>query len=163
MKISQTNFSMFKPMSREQRQEVHSNPFGINFKGNVLTSDVFETTKAKEENVKQDLFPTFTKLTNKSKMVASAFVGGINSFNDTFRSRINSVISFGRQISENIANSWEKAKNTEITFDVKGLAESISSRFNNTYSVNNLLKRPVDDLGSMLTTELNAYRESLKA
>ena len=54
-------------------------------------------------------------------------------------------------------------KNTEITFDVKGLAESISSRFNNTYSVNNLLKRPVDDLGSMLTTELNAYRESLKA
>lgn len=163
MKISQTNFSMFKPMSREQRQEVHSNPFGINFKGNVLTSDVFETTKAKEAKASQELFPTFTKLTNKSKMVASAFVGGMNSFNDAFRSRINSIVSFGRQVRENISNSWERAKNTEITVDFKGLVESISSRFNNTYSVNNLIKRPVDDLGSMLTAELNTYRESLKA
>lgn len=163
MKISQTNFSMFKPMSREERQEVHSNPFGINFKGNVLTSDVFETTKAKEQKLQSNPFEGFTKLTNKSKMVASAIVGGMNSFNDAFRSRLNSVVSFGRQVRDNIANSWEKAKNTEITIDFKGLGETIASKFNNTYSVNNLLKRPADDLGSMLTTELNAYRESLKA
>ena len=53
MKISQTNFSMFKPMSKEERQEVHSNPFGINFKGNVLTSDVFESSKQKKLTAQQ--------------------------------------------------------------------------------------------------------------
>ena len=163
MKISHTNFSMFKPMCKEERQEVHSNPFGINFKGNVLTSDVFESTKAKEAAASTNPFEPFTKLTNKSKMVASAFVGGMNSFNEAFRSRINSIISFGRQIRDNIANSWEKAKNTEITFDFKGLAESISSKFDNSYSVNNLLKRPVDDLHTMFAIEHAAYKESLKA
>lgn len=162
MKISQTNFSMFKPMSREQRQEVHSNPFGINFKGNVLTSDVFETTKAKESNGSNP-FESFTKLTNKSKMVASAIVGGMNSFNESFRSRVNSIVNFGRQVRDNIANSWEKAKNTEITIDFRGLGEAIASKFDNSYSVNNLLKHPVDDLGAMLTSELNTYRDSLKA
>ena len=163
MKISQTNFSIFKPMSKEERQEVHSNPFGINFKGNVLTSDVFESTKAKETTNSSNPFDSFTKLTNKSKMVASAFVGGMNSFNEAFRSRINSIISFGRQIKDNIANSWEYAKNTEIKLDFKGLTESIASKFNNQYSVNNLLKQPVDDIGAMFATELAAYKESLKA
>lgn len=163
MKISQTNFSMFKPMSRDERQEVHSNPFGINFKGNVLTSDVFETTKAKETTASSNPFEAFTKISSKSKMVASAFVGGMNSFNEAFRSRINSIISFGRQIKENIANSWEKAKNTEITIDFKGMADAIASKFDNSYSVNNLLKRPVDDLHTMFAIEHAAYKESLKA
>lgn len=163
IKISQSNFSIFKPMSREERQEVHSNPFGINFKGNVLTSDVFESSKAKETNSSSNPFEQFTKMTNKSKMVASAVVGSMNSFNDAFRSRINSIISFGRQVKENIANSWEKAKNTEITFDFRSLADSIASKFNNQYSVNNLLKQPVDDLGVMFRNEHDAYKESLKA
>ena len=163
MKISQTNFSMFKPMSKEERQEVHSNPFGINFKGNVLTSDVFESSKAKETNSSTNPFAAFSSVTNKSKMVASAVVGGMNSFNEAFRSRINSIISFGRQVKDKIANSWEKAKNTEISLDLKGLAESISSKFDNSYSVNNLLKRPVDDLHTMFAVEHAAYKESLKA
>ncbi len=161
MKISQTKFGMFKPMSREERQEVHSNPFGINFKGNVLAADVFESSKAKETNSLSS--NPFAKMTNKSKMVASAFVGSINSFNEAFRSRVNSIISFGKQIKENIANSWEFAKNTEIKLDFKGLTESIASKFNNQYSVNNLLKQPVDDLGAMFAAEHQAYKESLKA
>lgn len=162
MKISNTKFGIFKPMTKSERQEVHSNPFGINFKGNVLAADVFESSKAKETNASTSTNP-FAKMTSKSKMVASAFVGSMNSFNEAFRSRINSIISFGRQIKENIANSWEYAKNTEIKFDFKGLTESIASKFNNQYSVNNLLKQPVDDLGTMFASELGAYKESLKA
>ena len=92
----------------------------------------------------------------KSKLFASAIVGGINSFNEAFKSRMNAVISFGRKVRDNIAQSWETAKNTEISFDVKGLAESISNKFNNPYSVNNLAKRPVADLESMLKQELEA-------
>ena len=152
MKITNTNFSLFnKPLSKEERQEVHSNPFGINFKGNVLTSDVFESSKVKESNNNTSTNP-FAAVSNKSKMVASAFVGGINSFNEAFRSRINSIISFGRQVKDSIASSWEKAKNTEITLDFRTLADSISSKFNNQYSVNNLLKQPVDDLSAMFKT-----------
>ena len=163
MKISNTKFGMFKPLSKTERQEVHSNPFGINFKGNILASDVFETSKPKEVNSTTTGSNPFTTLTNKSKMVASAVVGSMNSFNEAFRSRINSIISFGRKIGENIANSWEYAKNTEIRLDFKGLTESISSKFNTKYSVNNLLKQPVDDLGAMFRTEHHAYVESLKA
>ncbi len=160
LRISQTKFGMFKPMSKDERQEVHSNPFGINFKGNVLAADVFESSKAKETNSSSN---PFAQMSNKSKMVASAVVGSMNSFNEAFRSRINSIISFGRQVKDSIANSWEKAKNTEISLDFKGLVESVSSKFNNQYSVNNLLKHPVDDLSEMFRAEHDAYRESLKA
>lgn len=161
MKITNTNFSLFnKPLSKEERQEVHSNPFGINFKGNVLTSDVFESSKAKETTNTASTNP-FAAVSGKSKMVASAFVGGINSFNEAFRSRINSIISFGRQIKDSIANSWEKAKNTEISLDFRTLADSISSKFNNQYSVNNLLKQPVDDLSTMLKTCESDYKTEL--
>ena len=160
MKITNTNFSLFnKPLSKEERQEV-SNPFGINFKGNVLTSDVFESSKVKESNNNTSTNP-FAAVSNKSKMVASAFVGGINSFNEAFRSRINSIISFGRQVKDSIASSWEKAKNTEITLDFRTLADSISSKFNNQYSVNNLLKQPVDDLSTMLKTCESDYKTEL--
>ena len=75
---------------------------------------------------------------------------------DGFDDKGNAVISFGRQVRDNIAQSWETAKNTEISFDLKGLAESISNKFNNPYSVNNLTKRPVSDLESMLKQELEA-------
>lgn len=160
MKISNTNFGMFKPMSKDERQEVHSNPFGINFKGNVLAADVFESSKTEKSS---EVSNPFAKMSNKSKMVASAFVGSMNSFNEMFRSRVNSLISFGRQIRDNISNSWEFAKNTEIKLDFKGLTESIASRFNNQYSVNNLLKQPVDDLGAMFASEHQSYKESLKA
>ncbi len=163
LKITQTKFGMFKPMSKEERQEVHSNPFGINFKGNVLAADVFESSKAKEATEASASTNPFAKMTNKSKMVASAVVGSMNSFNEAFRSRVNSIISFGKQIKDNIVNSWEFAKNTEIKLDFKGLTESIASKFNNQYSVNNLLKRPVDDLGEMFAQEHLAYTESLKA
>ena len=97
LRISQTKFGMFKPMSKDERQEVHSNPFGINFKGNVLAADVFESSKAKETNSSSN---PFAQMSNKSKMVASAVVGSMNSFNEAFRSRINSIISFGRQVKD---------------------------------------------------------------
>lgn len=161
MKITNTKFELFRPLSKQERQEVHSNPFGINFKGNVLAADVFESSKAKETNVTKT--NPFEKITNKSKMVASAVVGSMNSFNEAFHSRINSIISFGRQIRDNISNSWEYAKNTEIKIDFKGMKDSIASRFNNQYSINNLVKMPVEDLGTMLATELETYQESLKA
>ena len=90
MKITNTKLDLFRPLSKQERQEVHSNPFGINFKGNVLAADVFESSKAKETNATKS--NPFEKITGKSKMVASAVVGSMNSFNEAFRTRINSII-----------------------------------------------------------------------
>lgn len=161
IKISQSSFNLFRPMSKDERQEAHSNPFGINFKGNVLAADVFESSKAKES--KSAGTNPFAQMSNKSKMAASAVVGSMNSFNEAFRSRMNSIISFGRQVKDSISSSWEKAKNTEISLDFRGLAETISSKFNNQYSVSNLSKQPVDDLGAMFRAEHDSFKETLKA
>ena len=153
--IAKVSQNIFKPRSTENNQSAAhtSNPFGINFKGNVLAADVFESSAPKESNGSNN---PFAAAGQKSKLFASAIVGGINSFNEAFKSRMNAVISFGRKVRDNIAQSWETAKNTEISFDVKGLAESISNKFNNPYSVNNHTKRPVSDLESMLKQELEA-------
>lgn len=159
IRIEKPSFGMFKPMSKDERQGTHSNPFGINFKGNVLAADVFESSKKKEaEGVSSN---PFASINSKSKMAASAIVGSMNSFNEAFRSRMNSIVSFGRQIKENISSSWERAKNTEISLDFRGLADTISSKFNNPYSVNNLLKQPADELGAMFRGELDSYSEKV--
>lgn len=151
--IAKVTPNIFKTQSSETKQSNHSNPFGINFKGNVLAADVFESSKAKE---KEPANNPFAGTTEKSKLFASAIVGSINSFNNSFKSRMNAILSFGRQMKENIANSWEKAKNTEISFDFNALTESIATKFNNPYSVGNLTKRPTTDLEAMLKQEIEA-------
>ena len=157
-KISQNIFRTKSPENNaEQNQGTHSNPFGINFKGNVLTADIFQSSKTKEAGESSNPFAgSFAKASEKSKLFASAIVGNINSFNDSFKSRMNAVVSFGRQMKDNIVQSWDKAKNTEITFDFNGLAESVAAKFNNPYSVNNLTKQPVMDLEEMFKQELGA-------
>lgn len=122
-----------------------SNPFGISFKGNVIQADVFQTTSNREG----------VSIRERGKMFVSAVVGNINSFNNAIKSRLNSVVSFGRQVKDNVANWWEQAKNTEITFDLNGLSQFVSEKFhNNPYGVNNLVKRPVNELEEMLKVEL---------
>lgn len=124
-----------------------SNPFGISFKGNVIQADIFQTTANREHSG--------VSIRERGKMFMSAVVGNINSFNNAIKSRLNTVVSFGRQVKDNVANWWEMAKNTEVTFDMNGLGRFISERFhNNPYGVNNLLKRPVCELEEMLRAEL---------
>lgn len=141
---------IFKSLKSENKNSVQghsSNPFGISFKGNVIQADVFQTTTAKEN--------TGIGIREKGKMFMSAVVGNINSFNSAIKSRLNSVVSFGRQVRDNVANWWEQAKNTEITFDLNELSKFVSEKFNNNpYNVNNLTKRPVNELEDMLKAEL---------
>lgn len=148
-KVSSNIFN--KPSANNQKPQSHSNPFGINFKGNVLAADVFETSKPKEANSSAN---PFAQVSEKSKLFASAIVGNMNSFNNSFKSRMNAVINFGKQVRENLAQSWEKAKSTEISFDFQALTDSIATKFNNPYSVNNLSKRSVSELEEMLNKEL---------
>ncbi len=141
---------VFKALTKTEKtnsQPHASNPFGISFKGNVIQADVFETTAAKETPANM--------IKEKGKMFASAVVGNINSFNEAIKSRLNSVVSFGRRVRDNMANWWEQAKNTEVTFDLNELSKFVNQKFQwNEYSVSNLAKRPVNDLENMLRAEL---------
>ena len=161
LSIGKFNFGVIKQISGTKKQETqqsssaHSNPFGINFKGNVYAADVFESSKAQSSSSANNN-SILNKASEKAKMFTSSIVGGINSFNNSLKSRFNSVISFGRQVRDNIAQSWENAKNTNIEFDFNGLKDYISSKFDYSYSVSNLQKKPVAQLEEMLLNELSA-------
>ena len=123
-----------------------TNPFGVSFKGNVIHADVFESTKIENTEVAEN------KVVNRGKLFISAVVGNINNFNDSIKSRMNSVVSFGRQIKERTSQAIQKIANTQIDF--KAMGESIRNTFMNPYSVDNLSKRPVGELEELLKAEL---------
>lgn len=138
--------NLTKTEAKTENKTNASNPFGISFKGNVIQADVFQTTN--KEN-------TVNSIKEKGKMFMSAVVGNINAFNNELKSRVNSVVSFGRKVRDNVNNWWQMAKSTEITFDLNELTRFVNEKFNNNpYSVSNLTKRPVNELRDLLNAEL---------
>lgn len=99
---------LFNTSKHEQTtQRNSSNPFAAtSFKGNVLTADVFESSAKKNEN----------KVSATEKLKASALVGSISGYGEKFQHMINSVISFGNKVKENVVNGWNKMNSIEISF-----------------------------------------------
>ncbi len=99
---------LFNTSKHEQTtQRNSSNPFAAtSFKGNVLTADVFESSAKKNEN----------KISATEKLKASALVGSISGYGEKFQHMINSVISFGNRVKENVVNGWNKMNSIEISF-----------------------------------------------
>lgn len=152
-KVTMSNFGLgiFRAKTSQNNQEMQntskaSNPFGVSFKGNVIHADVFEKTKiVNGESLKN-------KVANRGKLIVSALVGNMNNFNDSIKSRMNSIVSFGKQIKERTAETFHKIAHTEINF--RAMGKSIKNTFVNPYSVKNLSKQPVGDLERMLQEEL---------
>ncbi len=144
-------FRTNKSAEKTAQNTASTNPFGINFKGNVIQADVFETTKS------SPLANFREKLANRGKIFKSSMVSGVNSFNNALKSRVDSVVNFGRKIRENVSDFWNKANNINVGSELKNTFSSIYDRFKvgNEYSVKNLTKRPVNDLEAMLREELN--------
>ena len=97
------------------------------------------------------------RISNKSKMLSSVVVGSINKINSAIGTRLNSVVSFGNRIRENVSGLWNQAKNIEITFDMAGIGHTLMSKLpemSNRNSINNLSKLPVGELEDMLIAEL---------
>ncbi len=115
-----------------------TNPFGVSFKGNVIQADVFESVKK---------ISPISKINEKSKLFASAVVSGINNFNEAFKSRMNSVVSFGKKITTNVFDTLERIGKTEITFDMEGIKNKIFP--DRQYSVKNLSSKTVNELQDM--------------
>ena len=93
-----------------------TNPFGVSFKGSVIHADVFE--KVSEVAQKETLR---SKVANRGKLMVSALVGNINNFNDAMKSRMNSIVSFGKKVTTNVFDTIERIGNTEITFDMSDI------------------------------------------
>lgn len=148
MEIKSISSKIFKTASKTAARTTEhnqTNPFGVSFKGNMVTADVFTNTSSKLAQ----------KASNKGKMVVSAIVGSMNDFSSAMSARLNSVVSFGRRIKENAADLWDKANKYEIHFD---FVDSITTRISelNKYGVDNLRKNhSVSELEEMLTSQIN--------
>lgn len=119
-------------------RQLTTNPFGVSFKGNVIQADVFES--ANKSNITQNI-------TEKSKLFASAVVSGINNFNESFKARMNSMVSFGKKITTNVFDTIERIGNTEITFDLNGIKNRLFP--DRQYSVKQLTNQSTGDLRAM--------------
>lgn len=124
------DFKLNRTAAKEKNESLHTNPFGITFKGVLLQSDVFESS-AQKPALKD-------KLESGTKLLTSAWVGTINKFN----SMKSAAISFGKRVKEVTVNTIDKLNNTEVDFDIFK------------YNVSRLQKRPVNELEGMLSKEL---------
>lgn len=124
---------LFNTSKHEQTtQRNSSNPFAAtSFKGNVLTADVFESSSKKNDN----------NISATDKLKASAFVGSISGYGEKFQHLINSVISFGNRVKENVVNGWNKMNSIEISF---APAREVMGSFYG--SIKDTLNTPMSDI-----------------
>lgn len=144
MEIKSISSKIFRAAPRATEQN-HTNPFGVSFKGNMVTADVFKSTTPKLAE----------KVSNKGRMVVSAIVGSMNDFSSAMSARLNSVVSFGRRIKENATILWDKANNTKIPLNFMDAIITKMSEMNR-YGVENLRKNnAVPELEGILSTHIN--------
>ena len=139
-------FNKFKALRANKNNEVKkndavsTNPFGITFKGNMIQMDVFEKTDKTEKATTAS--PSLKeRLQNTGKLLASAWVGTINKFS-SFKTN---AIAFGNKLKDSTIAFGHKLKeigNTQVEFDVFK------------YNVSRLQNKPVGELKTMLTNEL---------
>ena len=145
MQIGKLSLHTIKAAQRTNAQQnaqvnkLSTNPFGVSFKGNVIQADVFESAKKSSTNIAE-----------RSKLFASAVVSGINNFNESFKSRMNAIVSFGKKVTTDVFDTIERIGNTEITFDMTGLKNRLFP--DRQYSVKNLGNKSVDELKEMWTS-----------
>lgn len=108
-KVNQLSHRIFNTSKNEQLTSRTSNPFAAsNFQKNILTEDVFESSKSKEGNK-----ISFTgNISASSKRIYSTFVGSINDFGSKLAEGIESIKAFGSRMKEGIVNTcvntWNK-------------------------------------------------------
>lgn len=113
MEIKNISNRIFKASPNKiENAGAHTNPFGVSFKGNIINADVFEKT----ENKSRISFGSnlVERVGERSKLAMSAIVGSVNSVNQAFGARIDSIVKFGRRIKENASRTWESLNNIKI-------------------------------------------------
>lgn len=130
MEIKSISQKIFRTSPKvNENNASHTNPFGVNFKGKMISADVFES--AEKTGIVSNIAE---KVGNKCKMLTSAIVGSIGDMNSAISSRLNSVVDFGRRVKENInglglnisgglSRTWDYLNNTNL-FITMGLRKN---------------------------------------
>jgi len=129
--------------TEKTNQKAQTNPFGITFKGNIIQMDVFEKAEKIDANT-QNSASLKERLQNTGKLLASAWVGTINKFS----SLKTNAIAFGNKIKNGTIAAAKKIQqigNTEVKLSDLDLFR---------YNVSRLQNKPVSELKSMLSNEL---------
>jgi len=132
-RINQLSHRIFNTSKNEQSTSRTSNPFAAsNFQKNILTEDVFESSKSKENNK-----ISFTgNMTASSKRIYSVFVGSINDLGTRISEGIQSIKAFGARMKDSIVNTctntWNKLHEIGQTDVNEVLSKDITSFFINT-------------------------------
>lgn len=167
-KINQLSHRIFNTSVTEQNVARSSNPFAAsNFQKNILTEDVFESSKKDE---KKDV--SFTgNLTASSKRIYSTFVGSINDFGNKFYEGLESIKALGAKMKEGLVTAWNKIHelgNKEVSLEG---AKDVLTRDISTFFVSGRDKQiakmakmdPHTEIKPMLTESLAALEADMAA
>ena len=152
--------NIFKTASNriEGHQQVESNqtnPFGVSFKGNVLTADVFDSPS--KANVSFSGLNTNLISKAKGKIASSAMVASITKMSDAIGSRLNTVLNFGRKITGTISNTWQKARDININSETMTKAKNVvMNKLSEPVFTNDKISSKLDvgELRNMMKSEL---------
>lgn len=141
-KVSQLSHRIFNTSVTEKKVSRDSNPFSeSNFQKNILTEDVFESSKG-SQNV------GFTGLNDRiaqnTKRICAIFAGSINNFSKRFYEGIESLREFCHQAKGAIVSSWNKMR--ELGNQEVNLGEGLKQGYE---SVKNALNY---DMGALINT-----------
>ena len=151
MEIRSISQKIFKSgqNSKVENNSRQTNPFGVNFQGNIIKADVFERSEAKLGQ----------KIAQKGKMLSSAIVGSINSVNKAISQRLDSVVRVGKNLRQNVLKAgervsslWAQAKSIEISLGMPKMRDL--ALIQNEYNITRLSKKEPSALGDLLREEI---------
>lgn len=159
MEIKSISQKIFKTAPNKiENNNNHTNPFGVSFKGNIISADVFDAAEKTDKVSFTGIIAE--KVGRRCKMLTSAAVGSIGDMSSAINARLNSVVSFGRKIGNNISRSWNylNTTNVSISFDLvkRGTKGLLTLGSDAAYSPGNLRKQPVSVLKDMLKETIAA-------
>ena len=150
MEIKSISQKIFRT-APEKTQSNHTNPFGVNFKGNMINADVFEVSSKGVGKI-AEVSGAISSRINKLKDAMN--IGSINSF---VNSRLNSVVDFGKRIKNSAVNAWNNLNESVLRLDIDKVGNRIKSSLSvQNYSKNHLKKNPVEHLGGMMENLIEA-------
>lgn len=152
MEIKSISQKIFRT-APEKTQSNHTNPFGVNFKGNMINADVFDVSfEGSKESLVQKATNGISNRVNKLKDAMN--IGSINSF---VSSRLESVANFGRRIKAGAVNAWNNINESVVRLEVDKIGDKIKSSLSiQNYSKNHLKKNPVEHLSGMMENLIEA-------
>lgn len=127
--------SISKKIFRETPQKIennsaHTNPFGVNFKGNMISADVFETSKPKVSFKGTELAGKIAEKTAgaRRRLQESALVGSLGNVSKAISTRLNTVAEFGKKVGESAVRAWNYVTTYNLKLELPAFDFSVAKK-----------------------------------